>query len=113
MPTYCYTTKDGETHERFFQASQFRRRIRVNGKTAWLDVRAQQGTQRSGGHGWPRYSDALFATPEAQPEWRKKLAEGGVHGVEWNALGQMRLNSEAHQRRVMKALGARYTNAYC
>lgn len=89
-----------------------RRRIRVNGKTAYLDVSAQQSGQKSGTPGWPRYSDALFAIPAAQPEWRKKLAEGGIRDVEWNSQGQMRLNSESHQQKVMKALGARYTNSY-
>lgn len=112
MPTYCFTTKDGTTHERYFPVGKCPKRIRVKGKTADRDIAAEHSGQRSGGHGWPMYSDALFATPQAQPEWRRMLAEKGVTNVEWNKQGQMRLDSQAHQRRVMKALDMHQANCY-
>ena len=112
MPTYCYTTGDGQTHERIYPMGRCPKRIRVDGKVAHRDLVAEHGGIPSGQHGYPYWSDTLFAIPSTQEAWREHYNRNGVKDVEYNAGGQLKINSRSHLKALMKAAHLNEANTY-
>lgn len=104
MPTYCYTTKDGQTFERVYPASRYPKRIKVNGRVATLDIAAQHRHYRAAPGTWPLWSDAMGVHPSQIEEQREQDRKVGV-SAEYDGMGRVKFISQAHRKSYCEAHG--------
>jgi len=101
MPTYCYRTAEGEIVERFFQMGEAPPTLRVNGKKAVRDFRAEQ----CGPHAAPStYDDRIWSNtmavhPRQVGELRKFYKDRLGYDVPVHADGRVELPARSSRRR--------------
>jgi hypothetical protein len=103
MPIYCYTTKDGQTVERFFPMGQAPEKIRVGRRVARRDFAAEG----KGGFlpaNWPMCSDAAGINPDQAVEAHAHSVKIGIP-TEFNSEGQAVFTSPHHRKRYCEAIG--------
>jgi hypothetical protein len=111
MATWCYTSKDGDTVERFFgQGVHVPATLRCAGKRYFKDIAATHRGLHSRDRGqaaWPMKMDAMAGLPRQAAQLTKDASEKGVptefrveHG---KAIPIMR--DKAHKRRYLQAYG--------
>jgi len=103
MPVYCYTTKDGQTVERFYPAAKVRKTIRVNGKTAHRDIAAEHGSFKNTPGNWPMKSDACGVSPKQIPEAMETDRRLGVPANYDSKTGQIIWDSPGHRKKWCEA----------
>ena len=103
MPMYCYTTKAGQTVERFFAMGQAPQQVRVAGRRATRDFVAEGSKTHPAGN-WPMYSDNLGVNPDQIPEVEAHSVAIGIP-THFNSEGQAILTSPGHRKRYAEALG--------
>lgn len=107
MPTYCFTTNDGETVERFFKMGKARRRVRLtDGRLATRDFTAEKPGIIGGSSCWPMESYALGCNPDCIEQQIAHDRRIGLRDTEYNPdNGSMVLRGREQRNRVMKAYG--------
>jgi hypothetical protein len=99
---YTYEAEDGKKHYRFYETGKQPVQIRVKGQPAVLRELRSKASRRGGK--WPMWSEAAGCLPRQVPEMRSFLASRGL-SVDFNAEGDMKLESRGHRKRVLQALG--------
>jgi hypothetical protein len=104
VPLYCYRLEDGRIVLRNCPVGKAPKVINHNGFKGERDIVAEHQNHMDTPGNWPMHSDALGVNPDQIPEAVKQLAEAGVH-AEFNAEGQMKIESRQHRNRVLEASG--------
>lgn len=105
MPTYCFTTKEGETVERWFPMGKAPEYVRLeDGRRARRDILAEHGEFRPTCGNWPILSDALGVHPSQVAEATAQAHSVGVP-TEFRPDGRAVLRSPEHRKRFAEALG--------
>jgi hypothetical protein len=106
MPTYAYSTPDGEVIERDFPRGEAPDEILLGGGvTARRDYHAELGyRRRNAGSGWPMTCFASGVHPSQAGELRDYLAKQGVP-TEVNRNGDPIYRDAHHRKRALKARG--------
>lgn len=106
MPTYCYSTDDGMTVERFYRAGAQPQRIKLDtGQIAQRDYAAEIcGTGGTRPGGWPYYSDQLSVLPKQIKEFTEF---DRAHGCEtkYDREGRPLIRDRHHWSRMLRARG--------
>lgn len=103
MPTYCFTSKKGETIEQHFPMGQAPAFVRHKGVRFERDFRAESkaGTPPSG---YPKVSYAMSCDAGQIGQLKKQCARMGVQ-YEVDRKGRCVVRSAGHQRQLQKAIG--------
>lgn len=105
MPIYCYVhPESGERIERNVPISQFKRKIRKDGKTFLLDVGAQQVKPQSTS-GWPKVSYAASVHGNQADELRDFCKSRGLVGTTVHNNGDVEFSSRAARKAHCQARG--------
>ena len=111
MPSYCYTTKGGETVERQFPMMDDHPEMIVldDGRVAFRDFAAEAAGGSPPGN-WPQYSDAMGV---GESQIHEAMAESVKLGVptEFNQQGQAVFTSARHRKKYAEANGFYDRNA--
>ncbi len=110
MPTYCYTTEDGETVEREFARGEapefvaiFSKEIHVHVR-ADRDYRAELSPTHSTGAGWPIECVGSGVNANQAQELRDEFKRCGVP-TDVSSDGNPIYRDVAHRRRALEARG--------
>lgn len=108
MPTYCYTSDDGVTVDRFFSMDDHPDLVVEDGITYTRDLHAEQCPRRAIAE-WPICSDAAGVNPSQRMQAQAHSVRIGVP-TEFNKAGQAVFRSPQHRRDYCKAIGLRDLN---
>lgn len=112
MPFFCYITEDGQRREERLVKPGRRppRTIRIAGRRAYRDYKAEKGGTKGDLGLYPRYSNAIRYDPKYKRQFSELMAANGTHG-ELNGKGQAKIESNQHFNEVLKALELRDKDA--
>lgn len=101
MPTYCYSTPDGEIIERFFRMGDAPKAIRLpDGRRATRDMEAEHSPRRAGG-GWPMVCFASGVHASQAGELREYFRQHGCP-TEVTPAGDPVYRDAQHRKRALK-----------
>jgi len=99
MPTYCYTTDDGRTVERFYAMGDAPDCLIVGEEVATRDFQAEQCGRRPRNCGtWPMASYAAGVHPSQVPEMMERARAAGVP-TEFTSDGDPVFTGPGHRKR--------------
>ena len=111
MPTYCFKLEsDGTPLEFTCSVADMEAMANRDGSfslpqgKARRDYEAEHGGAKCGQAGWPMWSDGAGVHPAQANDTMEYLRSRGV-SAEINSEGQVKMESQSHRRRVLKALG--------
>lgn len=107
MPTYCYTTEDGErTVERVFKMGKAPRKVFLKGGAwAFRDLRAEHGGFKDTPGNWPMVSIGLGVQPSQVAEGNKAARAMGLK-TRYLADGRLEIPNRTERNRHLKVMGA-------
>ena len=101
MPTYCFTSDDGETIEEHHSAKSIPKRVRRDGKTYKRDLLAElNGVNTTPPSCYPMYSESMGVGPNP-----KHIAKARAHGQPVDDKGRAIITSAENRRWWCKKLG--------
>ncbi len=103
MPVYCFSTKSGKIHDRFFPFGKAPEQIRIGNAIAKRDFQAEQvGTPSKSG--WPIECYASGVNADQAGELRDHFKEAGV-SCDVTPDGDPIYTSHEHRKRALKVRG--------
>jgi hypothetical protein len=114
MSTYCFRVVDtDEPVELVLPMGEHQKLARLDGtyelpdgRRAWRDFEAEMVGKRSGGSGWPMWSDAMGCDPSQIPEMSASLKKMTGMTPEFHPeTGELKCNSRGQRRAYMRAMG--------
>lgn len=106
MATYCFKCKScGARFEKELDLKTLKWGVKCKcGYVASRDYRSEHSSAKSGNPGWPMLSDGCGVAPSQIGEAKETLRRKGVR-CDFAPDGRARLESHAHRKQVLKAMG--------
>ncbi len=107
---YCYTTKDGVTIRRNFPMGKAPKQVRVEGRRARRDFRAEGRSISTVPSNYPRESDSMGVAPSQVKEAYEASVEAGCP-TQFTSEGSAIITSAQHDKALARSLAMHQNNA--
>jgi hypothetical protein len=106
MPTYIYTTEDGETEVRTCPVAKRPSHVFINGKKAFRDLTAEHATKRrtSGDKMWPMRSVGFGVAAEQAEDAQEEMSRLGVPTEFDKKTGDAVFRTRRHRKQALAAM---------